>query len=139
MLLKNRKEKYGNKFCEKLKDEMLCANALSRIRVAAERGLASTRYVALAPLSPPPIVLYHWCATHINTHRYSNELRGFEGTPLTPAEFARALHIHFNVKLTPSELRACIHEFDRNGDGHIDFMEVSKGTAVPVQGKPRGL
>ena len=49
MLLRNRKEKYGNQFGEKLKDEMLCENALSRIRVAAERGLASTRYVTPAP------------------------------------------------------------------------------------------
>ena len=72
-------------------------------------------------MSQPPIGL-----PLVRVHRYSNELRGFEGTPLTPAEFARALHIHFNVKLTPSELRATIHEFDRNGDGHIDFMEVRR-------------
>jgi Ca2+-binding EF-hand superfamily protein len=98
LALTNRRERYGNQFGEKMKDSMLCTNAMDRIRTAVETGLLE------------------------NT--LSLTLRGFEGEPMTAEEFRHALKLHFGVGLSHSEVKVVMDHFDSNKDGLIDFNEV---------------
>ena len=52
------------------------------------------------------------------------DLRGFSGDPLSPEEFQERMKSQFQVKLTKAEVKAVVAHFDRDGDGHIDYMEI---------------
>ena len=51
------------------------------------------------------------------------QLDAFQGAELGPAEFREQLKRVFNIKLTPKELGAAMHHFDKDGGGTIDCTE----------------
>jgi Ca2+-binding EF-hand superfamily protein len=50
---------------------------------------------------------------------------------MTPEEFRRLIKQSFDVKLTDEELRSVVAHFDRDKDGHIDYMEVKTRVMNP--------
>lgn len=51
------------------------------------------------------------------------QLNAFDGSEMTPKVFKEQLKHVFNIKLTPDELGAVLHFFDKNGDGVINCAE----------------
>lgn len=56
-------------------------------------------------------------------HPSAPSLDAFNGAFLTPLEFREVLRRTFHLQLTPGELGALIHEFDKNNDGMIECAE----------------
>ena len=73
-------------------------NALRRIREAALHGLQSSRY--------------------------TSDFRVFEGRPLEPEEFRKAMKLSFRVSLSKAELVEVVKYFDEDKDGRVSLEEV---------------
>eukprot|EP00752_Nemacystus_decipiens_P018201 g16330.t1 len=62
-------------------------------------------------------------ARYDKNHPSAVTLEAFDGAHMQPHVFREQLKRAFAIKLTPPELGAAIHAFDKDGDGHISCPE----------------
>ncbi|CAM9189608.1 unnamed protein product, partial [Chrysoparadoxa australica] len=93
----------------------LAAQAKAEMVSTAEYTAEDTK-LALAKITEA-------AAQYDRQHPSAVGLDAFEGSKMTPVVFREQLKRVFHIKITPAELMALMHHFDKDGDGTVDCGE----------------